>query len=95
MRSKDEAVRLSESGKCLGCDKSLAEKENVRRGLCVACYSAATAAKRAGTITLDQLVAKGLMLPKTKGGRKKGVSARSALTKFIASQQTGRKANKE
>lgn len=72
VRIPDEALRRQQKllgeCKCIGCEGPAGE--NVRRGLCPACYQAAHRAMVAKRITDQQLVREGKMLPAKTAGRR-------------------------
>lgn len=65
-KARDE---LAAKGFCIGCERKLDGKQP-RRGLCPACYQAATRAMQAKKISKSQLVREGKMFEDRRQGRK-------------------------
>lgn len=68
--AEERIKRLLAAGCCLGCEKSLATNERVRRGLCDTCYSGMRHAVKKRRTTENKLIAEGELLPPSPGGRK-------------------------
>lgn len=75
---------LIADGRCIACEEKLVPdkngKINVRRGQCVACYSATRRNLDKRRVTKSELVREGKLLTPTKGGRK----PRNEFTKQLA-----------
>jgi hypothetical protein len=76
---EQRSEKLKAECKCLGCEEKLPKDEQVRRGLCEACYSAFRRAVRAG-VDEKALVKSGKVLNKAKGGR----PATNPFTKLLS-----------
>jgi hypothetical protein len=66
--------RLQAANACLGCERKLVtdgdDKDQVRRGLCTACYQAVNKALDKRRFTQTELIREGKLLPKKEPGRR-------------------------
>lgn len=68
----DYVSQVMEARKCLNCGRVVPRgKQLFRRGLCQACYQVAHEAIGTLGVKWEDLVKRGIALPKTKGGRRK------------------------
>lgn len=78
-----EAQHKAAAGICLGCENKYPGEKFVQ-GLCVACNRRTKRRIEQGIVTARELIEAGLMLPKSKSGRK--MQTETKIDQFIAAQ---------
>lgn len=68
-QAKERQDKLLAEGKCLGCERTLAQNETTRRGQCSSCYGKFYYRLDKGQYTEADYIRKGYWLPKDAGGR--------------------------
>lgn len=87
-RTLTEAQEIADSGKCLNCGRPYPKDDRIRRGLDSACYTQILRLVDRGEYNDGELVAAGLWLPKTKGGRPKATEREgSAIERYANSKR--------